>query len=290
MHTAVRTTPRLAEANEWSLVLNAAALPFHLQALHGEWQVLVDDDHLDAARAMLDAYDAERAPAPTVTPTSAPAADFAWTTGLVSGIALLAFFAVTGPARARSAWFQRGAGAADRLWHGEPWRAVTALTLHVDGVHVLGNSVATVLLVAALVARVGPGVGLALFVLTGALANLVAAAAHGGGHVAVGASTATFGALGLLAALQFWRPSPLFTPRTRRWTIPVATLLLLAMLGASANADVLAHGAGVATGMGVGFLGALRRRGPAGSLIQAASGLGALTVVVLAWLLAFTRR
>jgi rhomboid protease GluP len=124
---------------------------------------------------------------------------------------------------------------------------------------------------------------------TGALANLIAAGAHGGSHVAVGASTATFGALGLLAALQYWRPSPwLTTARTRRWTIPVATLLLLAMLGASANADVLAHGAGVATGVVVGFLAALRRRGPPGQLIQVACGLGAVAIVVLAWLLAFT--
>jgi membrane associated rhomboid family serine protease len=288
--TAVRTTQRLAEANEWSLVLNAAALPFRLQALHGEWHLFVDDDHADAARAMLDAYDAERQPAPAITPTSAPAADFAWTTGLVAGVALLGFFALAGPARVRSEWFRRGAGSAGLMWQGEPWRAVTALTLHVDAVHVLGNSVATALLLAALVARLGPGVGLALFVLTGALANLIAAAAHGGGHVAVGASTATFGALGLLAAIQFWRPSPWITmTRSRRWTIPVATLLLLAMLGASANADVLAHGAGVATGVVVGAMTALRRRGPPGPLTQIACGLGTIAVVVLAWVLAFAR-
>ena len=55
MQTALRTTGRLSEANEWSLVLTAAALPYRLEGANGEWRVLVEDDHLVAARAALDA-------------------------------------------------------------------------------------------------------------------------------------------------------------------------------------------------------------------------------------------
>jgi membrane associated rhomboid family serine protease len=290
VQTAIRTTERLAQANEWSLVLTAAALPYRLEGRAGQWRVLVDDDHAMAARAVLDAYDAEREAPPRTVGTAAPAgADFAWSIGLMAGLVLLALFAVTGPGRARSEWFQRGAGAARLMWHGEPWRAVTALTLHVDGVHVVGNSVATVLLVTAVAQRLGPGVGLALFVLAGAIANLLAAAVHGGAHVAVGISTATFGALGILAALQFARPGTVSGSRTRRWTIPVATLLLLLMLGTSPNADVLAHAAGLLTGALLGLVVA-RRAHPAGALTQLACGLGTVLVVAAAWALAFVRR
>ena len=290
MQTALRTTERLAEANEWSLVLTAAALPYRLEAANGEWRVLVDEDHEAAARAALDAYDAEREPpAPVVVPAAPPAGDFAWTTGLLAGVTLLALFAVTGPGRARSEWFQRGAGSARLMWHGEPWRAVTALTLHVDGVHVLGNSVATVLLLAAVVQRLGPGVGLALFVLAGAIANLLAAAAHGGGHVAVGASTATFGALGILAALQFASPGTVRDSRTRRWTVPVAALVLLLWLGTSPNADVLAHAAGLLTGALLG-LAVARHSRPPGSMTQLACALATVLVVAVAWALAFAPR
>ena len=289
MQTALRTTGRLSEANEWSLVLTAAALPYRLEGANGEWRVLVEDDHLVAARAALDAYDAEREPpAPVVVPAPPPPGDLAWTTGLLAGVTLLALFVVTGPGRARSEWFQRGAGSARLMWHGEPWRAVTALTLHIDGVHVLGNSVATVLLLAAVVQRVGPGVGLALFVLAGAIANLLAAAAHGGGHVAVGASTATFGALGILAALQFATPGTARGSRVRRWTVPVATLLLLLLLGTSPNADVVAHAAGLLTGAVLGLAVAWLTR-PPGPIAQLACALGAMLVVAGAWALAFAR-
>jgi membrane associated rhomboid family serine protease len=285
VETAVRTTQRLSEANEWSLVLTAAALPYRLEVEAEEWTLLVDADDVVTARAALDAYDAERQTAPAATPGGAPGADFAWTIGLLGGLALLGFFAVTGPASARSMWFERGAAAAGPMLHGQPWRAVTALTLHVDAVHVLGNTVATVLLLTAVAQRLGPGVALGLVVLAGAVANLLAGAAYGAGHVAVGASTATFGALGILAALQFWAAPTTHRSTTRRWTIPVATVLLLALLGTSPNADVLAHALGLVTGGALGFL-AARRRSPLGMAAQLACVLATVLLVAGAWMLA----
>jgi membrane associated rhomboid family serine protease len=282
METTVRTTRRLSEANEWSLVLTAAALPYRLQVEAEEWTLLVDGDDASAASAALDAYDAERQPAPVSAPPDAPGADFAWTTGLLAGLALLGFFAVTGPGTAHSEVFERGAGAARPMLHGQPWRAVTALTLHVDAMHVLGNTVATVLLVAAVVQALGPGVALGLVVLAGAVANLLAAAVYGAGHVAVGASTATFGALGILAALRF-RAAPTTHPTAaRRWTIPVATVLLLTLLGTSGNADVLAHVLGLVSGGTLGFL-AGRRRAPLGATAQLVGALGTVLLVAAAW-------
>jgi membrane associated rhomboid family serine protease len=162
---------------------------------------------------------------------------------------------------------------------------VTALLLHVDAVHVLGNAVATALLVTAVAQRLGPGLAVGLVVLAGAVANLVAAAAYGAGHVAVGASTATFGALGILAALQFWAAPATHRSTTRRWTVPVATLLLLVLLGTSQNADVLAHALGLVTGAALGFL-AARRGSPLGMAGQLASALATVLVVAGAWMLA----
>ena len=50
--------------------------------------------------------------------------------------------------------------------------------------------------------HLGPGVGLWLLLLAGAGGNAVTAAVHGSDHVSVGASTAIFGAIGILAALR----------------------------------------------------------------------------------------
>jgi membrane associated rhomboid family serine protease len=100
---------------------------------------------------------------------------------------LLALFAVTGPGRGALGVVPARRGIRAPMWHGEPWRAVTALTLHGRrGSSSWATVVATVLLVTAVAQRLGPGVGLAIFVLAGAIANLLAAAVHGDGHVAVG--------------------------------------------------------------------------------------------------------
>jgi len=45
--------------------------------------------------------------------------------------------------------------------------------------------------------RFGPGVGLWLPLMAGAGGNAVTSAVHGGDHLSVGASTATFGAIGI---------------------------------------------------------------------------------------------
>src|SRR2546422_4485816 len=62
---------------------------------------------------------------------------------------------------------------------GEWWRTVTALTLHADVPHLLGNAVASVVLVGAVSRELGPGLGLWLLVLAGAGGNALTAVAHG---------------------------------------------------------------------------------------------------------------
>ena len=146
-------------------------------------------------------------------------------------------------------------GALDAGARGEWWRAVTALTLHLDQEHLLGN------------------------VLFGAVAGTAASrcwdrASHGQAswarqrwqttlrfsitpitHRAVGASTAVFAALGLLSGMA-WRQR--LTLRERlwyRWAPLIAGICLLTLLGTgSAHVDVLGHALGFLFGLGVGWI------------------------------------
>jgi len=94
----------------------------------------------------------------------------------------------------------------------------------------------------------------------------------------VGASTATFGAVGVLAALRLLRGDA--PARGKRWTAPVAGVLLLAMLGAAPGADLAAHAFGFVAGAGLGVLaGMIIRRRPR-PLVQWA--LGALVALAVA--------
>ena len=129
------------------------------------------------------------------------------------GLLLIGFFAITGARAGHSAWFEHGSADAQRMMAGEWWRAVTALTLHADAPHLLGNAVASALVMTAVCQRLGPGVGMWLLLLAGAGGNALTAIAHGSDHVSVGASTAIFGAIGILAGVRI--VAPMARRRTR---------------------------------------------------------------------------
>ena len=253
METAIRATRRASEANEWALVLTALRIPHRVEMDGDVWLVLVPDAAVRRGRAALRAHDEEGQRAPDQAPAEAASSRTAWITGLAAGALLFGFFFVTGPPAASSSWAARGAAVSRSMLNGEPWRAVTALTLHVDLLHVLGNTIATALLLPPIVRRLGPGIGLALVLLAGAAANLLGAWVQGPQHVAVGASTATFGALGILAALRQRSASPVGQVRGRRWIVPVTSVLLLAMLGTGPGTDVIAHALGLVVGAALGL-------------------------------------
>ena len=249
---AVRTARTQSEIRELALVLAAAGIEHQVTGRRGEWRLVVAPEDAEAASAAIEAYERERAAGPA--PGDVAFESYA---GFHMAAALWAFYVVTGPAWRESAWAKGGAADAARLLHGEPWRAVTALTLHADGVHVLGNAVGIAVLVTAVCQQLGPGVGLWLVLLAGAGGNALTAAVHGRGHVSVGASTAIFGAIGILAALRVVGPRRAGLGATRWWVVIAASLVLLTLLGSGPNADLLAHALGLLAGGALGLVAAL---------------------------------
>ncbi len=203
--------------------------------------------------------------------------------GVAIGLLLIGFFAVTGTRASGSVWFERGGAVAERIIAGEWWRTVTALTLHADAPHVVGNAAASVLLVGAVSHQLGPGVGLWLLLLSGAGGNALTAVAHGAHHDSVGASTAMFGAIGILAATRVVSRGR--RPVARKlWMVVAASLALLALLGTSPNADLLAHLFGLLLGGALGLAAASTLRRPLRPPAQWALAVAVLVLVVGAWL------
>jgi membrane associated rhomboid family serine protease len=246
------------------------------------WTVLVAAEAAARAQAALAAYDEENR---ETAPALGEPRPYPWISGVVLALVLLAFFAMTGPPAAGPRWLDRGAATAGRVVGGEPWRAVTALTLHVDALHVASNAVATAVLVPPLVQRLGGGCALWLVLLSGAAGNVLAALGHEAAHAAVGASTATFGALGSLAALRLLPGSPAGR-RRKRWTVAAAALLLLAMLGTGRGTDVIAHATGLLAGAALGLAGGTWLRRTPGPAVQWTLGVLAALAVVACWALA----
>ncbi|HVR64087.1 MAG TPA: rhomboid family intramembrane serine protease, partial [Polyangia bacterium] len=155
--------------------------------------------------------------------------------------------------------------------------------------HLAGNVIASLIFVGAVGRWLGSGVAAGLMLAAAVAANLLTAAVHGPGHDSVGASTATFAALGIVSGLQLvrrWRLGPL---RRRAWLPIGAGLALFAMLGVGERADVLAHLFGLLVGALVGVVVGLRARRRAPAWVQVTAGALAALSVAGCWLLAFTR-
>jgi membrane associated rhomboid family serine protease len=243
----------------------------------------------DEARATeaLDGFDAEgAAEAPPPAPDRGPS--------LLGLEAAIAFGLVTGPRAAGSRWFDVGSASAELIWRGAWWRAITALTLHADLLHLAGNFVACLIFISAVGRWLGAGVGAVLILASAMAANLLTAAAHRTAFVSVGSSTATFAALGLCAGLQMVRRLRLRARRGYAWVPLGAGLALYAMLGVGPDADTYAHlfglGVGAVVGLGAAYAQIARGWRPPRPIVQALLGMAALGAIALAWWLAFRAR
>ena len=282
---AIRSTPDATRAGDWAVVLASAGIPHRLMERDGAFALVVAAPDATAAAAALDAYDAENVP--VVEP---PLPDLGPSVlGVVSGALLLAFFAVTGSTEAArvSRWFDAGGASSDLILRGQLWRTITTLTLHADLLHLAGNVIAALLFFSAVGRWLGAGLGGVILLAAAAAANLLTAAVRGPGHLSVGASTATFAALGMLAGLQAVRRFRHGLRRKYAWVPLGAGLGLYAMLGVGERADLTSHLFGLGMGVLAGSLAAATGLRAPGRAAQALLGLGALAALAGSWLLAF---
>jgi rhomboid protease GluP len=281
---AVRITPSARRAEEWATVLAASGVRHRLVPIASGWALVVAGDDGGRASAALAAYDDENRLEVGV---AVPAiSNDAIGLGIVLAVLLVGFFALTGRREAGIDWFERGSASAARILHGEVWRTVTALTLHADLAHVLGNAVFCAVLIPPVCHAFGLGTGLWVLLLSGALGNWLTALVYGASHASVGASTLTFGAIGALAAqalIARWRAH---ATRRRTWVVIAASLVLLSMLGTAEGADVLAHVFGLLVGGVLGLAVGLVKPRPAARPVEWMLVAAAMAMVVACWWIA----
>jgi rhomboid protease GluP len=239
---------RRPACDERAFVLTAVLIDNEVIEEAGAFSLCVDQRQAAHATHHLHQYDEERRrPRPRL-----PALQqhpHAWRGAAVyaSVIVLVAIAAAT-HAFARDL-FEAGAVRASMLSTGEWWRAFTALTLHWDLEHLLGNLGAGALFGYFAARQLGNGRAWLLVLLAAGSANLVEVTLVSAQYVSAGASTAVFATVGLLAA-HTWRTRRGFgLPGWRQAAPLIGGLMLLAWLGTEGqNTDVLSHGLGFAFG------------------------------------------
>lgn len=284
------------DCRKHALVLEALGIEFETRSDAAGFTLVVAAADAARARQELEAYAYETRDRPDIAPvTPRPTGGLAGVIGYVAVLLLVAFLEHR-HALARD-WFSVGKTHAGLMRDGQWWRAVTALSLHSDIVHLAANVVFGGLI--GLFAGQLLGSGLAWFsiLIAGTTGNMLLALIRPAHHTSVGASTAVFAALGIVAAYVWMRRRHEHTRNLKRWAPLIGGALLLAYLGTGGErTDVAAHVTGFLSGLLLGALyGKLGNRlaEPACWIVfkprvQLLLGFAAATILTLAWLLALT--
>ncbi len=198
---------------------------------------------------------------------------------LVAGMAGYSFF--------QSNWFTAGRVDGELIRNGELWRLFTALTLHSGVKHLLSNLVFGIFFGLFAGRLLGSGVAWLSIVLAAATGNALNTLLLESTHRSIGASTAVFAALGIIAG-YVWSGKLMAQDRwSNRYGPIVGGLALLMYTGTGGqNTDVGAHLLGFVCGFGAGLL--LIRLGdiPKDAKTQLLAGATAFGLIVISWVVA----
>jgi membrane associated rhomboid family serine protease len=288
MHTdelvPVLSSPEREPCTEFSLVLAAQGIVAQVDWNGSAWTLSVPPSAVAAARYEIAAYSAEARSAasgkqvPVLSRPGKPWLGVGAYLTVIVGTAALASAMVMD-----LDWFARGRMDGGLIQAGEWWRPLTALSLHADAGHLLGNAAFGSFFGYTVARYLGNGFGWLAIVASGAFGNLVNGLVRGSDHRSIGASTAVFAALGLLSAYCWRRGFPAAATRRERLAPVVAGIGLLAFTGAGGvNTDLGAHLFGFASGFGTGLL--IARFGvPSGRRQQLFAGLAAIGLFSAGW-------
>jgi membrane associated rhomboid family serine protease len=292
----VARSARAGRVREWALVLQAMGIDHEVApAGNGgnEALILVREQDEARARAELELYERENRawPAPEELPavlTEAALGVVLWCLTL-----FLAFFAERNQFFGLD-WWASGKLVAAKVRGGEWWRVLTALSLHDDLLHLASNMLFGALFVGIVCQVMGTGLALFSVVTVGALGNLANAWLRGADFSAIGASTAVFGALGILGGYRaVHRARSVHRSGRRRALVPLlACVFLLGAYGSGGSEpgdriDVLGHALGFTAGLAAGALyGRLGSGAAPADRGQLLFGAAALAALAGAWWLA----
>lgn len=288
-HALVRHCVRREDAEQYALVLVAMGIRSFVVPQEGGFGIYVDPQFHDEAASELLAYDVEnRRVQPKEAPrrTTVPRIEAA----MLFWMVLLFFFAAERNHAFSIDWLREGAAQAGLMLEGEWWRAATALTLHTSSTHLLGNLVFGTLFSLLLAQSTGSGLAWAAMIVAGTLGNVANALLQSANHASIGASTALFAGIGLLAALRQhdYSQNKRALLNLRRWAPLAGGFMLLAFLGFSGErTDVLAHVLGFVMGLCGGWMLSRVDRDWASDLVfQVKSGVAAAGILTGAWIMA----
>ena len=273
-----------AASEDRALVLAAVGVQSQINFEGSMFVLCVDASDTSRAIAHLYQYERENLPAAPV-PAAPLVHTHAWVGAVLYGIVLVSVALSISSGLWRPDAFDIGALDAGGVQSGQWWRVWTALTLHLDANHLFANLGGGIWFGYLAARQLGSGTAWLLIVTGAALANALEGQWGPSTHRSVGASTAVFTALGLMAAHSWQTRLHLRQSWAKRWAPLIAGTVLLGWLGtAGEGTDIVAHAMGFMVGC---LLGAIAGFGAVERILkrlpQWISGIAALASLAVAW-------
>ena len=276
-----------SKCREFNLVLQAMNFDSQVVYENSRFYLLVDEERAHEAYEQLRQYVAENAEQEIIAKPLRPLFE-GFVGAYLYGLSLLIIGALKSIKVFGLDWQANGLANNELIADGEWWRTITALGLHANSAHLIGN-IGFGALFGLMVSRyIGSGAAWFSILVAGAFGNALNATLYQTLHLSIGASTMVFAALGILGVFALNDRHAYAQRGIRRWAPLAATLALLGFLGtAGERTDVMAHLSGYICGCiaGVLWMIALRRTDndiPA----QGMFALATVSLVVIAWALA----
>jgi rhomboid protease GluP len=270
-------------ANLMVLILDAEGISCRVDRTAAGWTIMVACGDIEAARKSISTYDSENPSGRAHTDSQAPPLHNTVTGFYAAGVLAAVYAAVSRSVDSRL-YLEAFGASASKIADGEYFRSVTALLLHADSAHLVANMAGILIFGTAVCSVGGWGLGWFLIVAAGAAGNLVNAGFYATGHLSIGASTAVFGAVGILTGYRILPGFPTPRKRLKAWVPLGAGLALLAFAGAGEHTDIMAHLFGFLAGLPLGLARPLYARHADRSGYQAGYLFLTIAIVVGAWL------
>jgi rhomboid protease GluP len=254
--------PTLETAQEHGLVILAMRQPCWIAETEppGAYILHAEPAAAPAIQREIEAYEAEQQAAPSGPPADREAFlhPAGWSVfGIWGLLLLLGFLSQTADLSLTARFSSSSTGL---FTQGEWWRPFTALFLHADAAHLIGNLLSGMFFGTLVARSIGALRAWTLILACGTMGNAITSAiAWPEAFTSIGASTAVFGALGILSGLGF---AAMLRHRFHlSWAKTAAPILagivLLGLFGGGSpqgNTDVLGHIFGFTSGLTVGIL------------------------------------
>jgi len=268
------------------LVLSSSRVPHRITKNKNSWDVWVGESNYKRALESMELYFKENRNArPDFIEKKVEIKKDTIISGIIISIMLVLWYILVQNTGDTKEIINRFGASAVKILDGEYYRAVTALMLHKDEVHLAGNMIGLFIFGTAVCSVTGWGTGWLMVFISGVVGNLANAYMYESAHVSIGASTAVFGAIGILSGYQGFKNKR--TPQKMRnaWVPLACGLALLGLLGSGGiEVDIMAHLFGFFSGILMGSLYALFIKKTPGKFFQCLSASGMVIIVFFAWL------